>query len=232
MSRKALTKKTIFKNPAGALNDFSSGTGDSTIPVQFPTDINQIQSGIDTSTDFHVNALKQQFNDVARPNLFKVKLNPPTPLVDEWNNNFGLMFLVKSVSIPQMSIKEWTYERAGQKVYIPTNQVEFGDCTITFYNDSDFILRTLFNRWQRICCYNWHYNMGPIPLLTLAGSVEIFHYDSQLNETYAIRLTNAWPQTLSAIELSQESENVAEEFTVEFKYTMQEMFYSGDVNGS
>lgn len=232
MGKKALTRKTIFKNPAGALNDFSSGNVNSATPIPFPSDISNINSGIDSSSDFHVNALKEQFNDVARPNLFKVCLNPPPILKPEWDANQGILFLAKSVSIPQMTIKSWVYERAGQKIHIPTNEVEFGDCTITFTNDSDFLLRTLFNRWQRIAVYNWHYNMGPIPLLTLGGNVEIFHYDTQLNQTYAIRLTNAWPTTLSAIELSQESENVAEEFSVEFKYTMQEIFYAGDVNGS
>lgn len=191
----------------------------------FPSDINDVPSGINKETDFHVNHLLSTFVDVARPNRFKVKISPPRALAADWSiESNGLLALVKSASLPQITIKEWTYERAGQRLHIPTNDVEFGEFSITFTNDSKFILRTLFNRWQKLTCHNWQSNIGSIPILATDGVITVFQYDYNLNPVYAVKLTNCWPKTISAIELSQESENVAEEFTVEFKYTMQEIY--------
>lgn len=192
--------------------------------LNFPRDIRNVPNGIDTSTEFHVNYLKNQFRDLARPNLFKVRIEPPEPLRDEWASNNGLVALTKSASFPQISIKEWVYERAGQKLFIPTNEIEYGDCSLTFHNDSQFALRTMFMRWQRLAIYNWNHYTGSIPLLALDGSVTIYQYNNALEPIYAVKLNNCWPQTVSAIELSQDSENTGEEFTVEFKFTKQEIF--------
>lgn len=213
-------KVVSFTNIEKSFNDFDMNGN----LVSFPRNINVLNGGIDSSTEFHVDYLKKQFKDIARPNLFKIRLNPPKPLQDEWHNNIGLMSLAKSVNFPQISIKEWVYERAGQKLHIPTNEMDYGEVTITFINDSDFNLRTLFNRWQRLAVFNWQTNVGSIPLLALDGEVIIYQYDSELNPTYAIKLTNAWPQTISSIELNQDSENTTEEFSVEFKFTMHEIF--------
>jgi hypothetical protein len=192
--------------------------------LNFPKDIKEVPNGIDTTTEFHVNYLKNQFRDLARPNLFKVMITPPQPLQTEWNANKGLVTLTKSASFPQISVKEWVYERAGQKLYIPTNEIEYGECTLTFHNDSQFALRTMFMRWQRLAIYNWNHYTGSIPLLALDGSIVIYQYNNALEPIFAVKLNNCWPQTVSAIELSHETENTAEEFTVDFKFTKQEIF--------
>lgn len=214
-------KQYDFNLNSGKFNDVDS-TGNL---IMFPYDITQMPSPIDSTSDFHITSLKNKFKDVARPNLFKVHLVPPTTLLNDWDaSKSGLLALAKRANFPQISIKEWTYERAGQKLHIPTNEMDYGDCSVTFYNDSDFNLRTLFNRWQRLALFNWEKNIGSIPLLALSGRVTIYQYDSKLNPVYAINLINAWPQTITSIELNQESENTAQEFSVEFKFTMHEVY--------
>ena len=214
-------KQYPFDLNSGTFNDTDSNGN----LIMFPYDISEMPNNIDNQSDFHINSLKNKFKDVARPNLFKVKIIPPAPLMKDWDaSKSGLLALAKRTSLPQISIKEWVYERAGQKLHIPTNEVDYGECSITFINDSDFALRTLFNRWQRLTLFNWEKNLGAVPLLALSGEVTIFQYDSQLKPIYAINLTNAWPQTLSNIELNQDSENIAEEFTVDFKFTMQQIY--------
>jgi hypothetical protein len=194
---------------------------------QYPKDISSLKSGIDPSS-FHINYLKSQLiRDLARPNLFKVNIVPPDDIYKkaEWQNIDKLITaFAKKADFPQISIKEYLLERAGQKLFIPTNEVNYGDVSITFINDSDFNLRSMFNNWQRVAIYNWEENKGSIPLLAMQGHVSIHQFDSQLNEVYAIELTNAWPQTISAIELSQDTENAVEEFTVTFKFTMHNIY--------
>jgi hypothetical protein len=212
-----------FDPTKSPLNEF----GPSGSPAQYPYDVNASEIPFD-STQFHVNYLKNQFSDLARPNLFKIDLLPPESLINDMDMSVNSLLgvLAKSTKIPSMTAKDYVYQRAGQKLYIPTGEMEHGDASITFYNDSDFILRSLFNRWMRLGVHNWDYNIGAVPSLALAGQVTIYHFDYSLKPTYSVVLTNAWPKTVSEIELSQDDENKAEEFTVDFNYTSQLIYKS------
>lgn len=194
---------------------------------QYPINISENKNPLEDKA-FHVDYLKSQLiRDVARPNLFKVNIIPPEFLLKkvEWQNGSKMISaLAKSAVFPQISIREYVLERAGQKLHIPTNEMDYGDMSITFINDSDFILRSLFNNWQRIAIHNWQENIGSVPMLALSSHVSIHQYDSTLKEVYSIKLTNAWPQTISEIQLSQDSENQLEEFTVNFKFTMHNIY--------
>jgi hypothetical protein len=211
-----------FDKAAGVFKDTNSN-GDTII---FPYTMDYITTEVDAKTEFHITALKNKLiRDVARPNLFKVKIVPPRTMMSDWDSSKGFLTgLAKKSSIPQMKIGEYVFEHAGQRLHIPTNDVDYGEMSITFTNDSDYELRSMFNRWQRLAIFNWEKSIGSIPLLALDGNVTVFQYDSRLNPVYAVKLTNCWPQTISAIELSQDAENTAEEFTVDFKFTMQEIF--------
>jgi hypothetical protein len=193
--------------------------------TNFPYNISDEPNPFESAKDFHVDHLKSVLIDVARPNLFKIKIVPPDALSGDWDSSkSGLMALAKSAKIPSMTVKEWTYERAGQKLHIPNGEVEHGDVSITFINDSKFIIRSMFNRWMRLGLMNYEYNIGAVPTIALQGQVVIYQYDYNLNPVYMVKLINAWPSMLSEIDLSQDSENTAEEFTVEFKYSYQEIY--------
>lgn len=224
-SKSIVPTSSGFNNLSGTLAEINS---DGKL-TKYPYNIIDEPNPFNSETEFHVDHLKSLFSDVARPNLFKVKIVPPDSLSRDWDaSNSGLMALAKSTRFPSITIKEWTYERAGQKLHIPTGEVDHGEVSITFTNDSNFTLRTLFNRWMRLGLMNWEYNIGAIPTMALQGQVVIYQYDHNLNPVYMIKLINAWPNMLSEIELSQESENVAEEFTVDFKYSYQEIYRSFD----
>ena len=213
-----------FNVAKDSLVEYDNGT-----PVMFPYNLNDEPSPFDSTKEFHVDHLKNQFADVARPNMFKINIFPPSPLMNDWDNSkSGLMALAKSTKIPSITVKEYLYERAGQKLYIPNGEVEHGEASITFINDSNFTIRTMFNRWMRLGLMNYESNIGSIPALALQGQVVIYHYDYDLKPTYMVKLLNAWPSSLSAIELSQESENTPEEFTVDFKYSYQEIYKNFD----
>jgi hypothetical protein len=196
---------------------------------QYPVNISENRSGIPLEDKaFHVDYLKSQLiRDVARPNLFKVNIVPPDIIYkkNEWANGSRMISaLAKSAVFPQISVREYVLERAGQKLHIPTNEMDYGEVSITFINDADFTLRSIFNNWQRIAIHNWQANVGSVPLLALSSHVSIHQYDSALNEVYSVKLTNAWPQTISSIELSQDSENSIETFSVDFKFTQHSVF--------
>lgn len=196
---------------------------------QYPKDISENPNGIGRDDrSFHIDYLKSQLiKDVARPNMFKVQIKPPDLIYkkNEFANGSKMITaLAKRASFPQISIREYVLERAGQKLHIPTNEMDYGTVSITFINDSDFVLRSIFNNWQRLAIHNWQENKGSVPLLALDSTVSIHQYDTKQKEVYSIKLTNAWPQTISQIDLSQDSENQLEEFTVDFKFTMHNIY--------
>jgi hypothetical protein len=186
----------------------------------FPGDVNNFGGGpgvSSNSNEFHVDFLKQQFRDIARPNLFKVKITPPPILNADWNNKLAV--LAKSAVFPSIEIQNYEYERGGRILHIPSNKMNYGDMTITFYNDVDFNLRSLFNRWQRLAIYNWQKEVGSIPLMALDATVTVYQFDSSHRPVYGINIDNCWPKTISEIQLSQENTDQLEEFSVTFVFT-------------
>lgn len=188
----------------------------------FPKDISEAGGSGATESSFHIDALKSKFRDLARPNQFKVRINPPAILQAEWTEQVEIM--VKSAVFPSMEIDEYMLERSGLVLHIPSNKINFGELTITFWNDVDFNIMSLFNRWQRIAIFNSQDSIGSITSLALQGSVSIFQFDSYHNETYAVTASNCWPKSISEIALSHENESQAEEFSVTMPFTNLEFF--------
>jgi len=172
--------------------------------------------------EFHIDFLKTQFRDLARPNYFKIKINPPSILNSEWNNS--LTVLAKSCSFPSIEIQNYELERAGSVLHIPSNKMNYGDFTVTFWNDVDFKIRTLLNRWQRLAVFNWQKDIGSQPLLALEGTITVYQFDSNHKEMYAITLDNCWPKSLSEIQLSYDNVDQAEEFSGTFVFTNHEIY--------
>ena len=227
LSSNIVPTHSAFNSKSGLFNE-KDASGNLT---NFPYNIKDEPTNVNNKTEFHIDHLKNLFSDVARPNMFKVKIVPPTALQNDWDaSKSSLLALAKSTKFPSITIKEWVYERAGQKLHYPTGEVEHGDVSITFINDSKFMLRSMFNRWMRLGLMNWRYNIGSIPSIALQGQVLIYQYDYNLQPMYMTKLLNAWPSSLSEIELNQESENTAEEFTVDFKYSYQELYRNFDEN--
>jgi len=188
----------------------------------FPVNISKLGGSGVTSKSFHIDHLKTKFRDLARPNLFKVKINPPSMLSSEWGTEIEV--LLKSAAFPSVDIEEYAFEHAGSIIHVPTNKITYSDLTLTFWNDVDFKIRTLFNRWQRLAVFNWQQDIGCIPMLALEGLVTVYQYDSDHNEVYAVRVDNCWPKTISEIQLSHDNDSQAEDFSVTMHFTNHEVY--------
>jgi hypothetical protein len=95
---------------------------------------------------------------------------------------------------------------------------KFGDCSVTFYNDSDCSVRAYFHAWQTFFVHNYQEGITGLYGITKKGRVIIEQLDSDYNVTYACELEDAWPTTIGEIQLSHETENSRQEFTVNFSY--------------
>jgi hypothetical protein len=175
---------------------------------------------------FTLESLKNQFRDLARPNRFKVIIHPPAALKEDFDYEF-VTLMVKKVNMPSVTIQEYVYERAGKKLHIPTH-VEFADLSITFFNDTNHVMRNLIFKWQRLAVSNWGLNRNALPALALQGKIEVHQYDGSNMSTAAIEFTNCWPKTMQNIDFGHEMDNAVSDFTVDFVYTQQNMGMAED----
>ena len=83
----------------------------------------------------------------ARANQFRVTINPPTGIAT------GLLsrktsFLVKSSSLPAMTVGEIPVSFRGRQIFIAGDRT-FGETwSTTFINDTDFMIRNAMERWS------------------------------------------------------------------------------------
>ena len=152
----------------------------------------------------------------ARANQFRVTINPPTGIFT------GLIpeitsFLVRSASLPGMTLGEIAVPYRGRSIYIAGDRAEFEPWSTTFLNDTDFMIRNAMERWSN----------GINNLISAKGvtnpneyqvdlTVEQLDRDDTTLKTYIFR--NAWPTSISAIELTSDTADAIEEFEVTWRY--------------
>tara|TARA_B100000085_G_scaffold63349_1_gene56186 strand:+ start:2691 stop:3218 length:528 start_codon:yes stop_codon:yes gene_type:complete len=148
----------------------------------------------------------------ARANLFKATINFPSYAGGDVELS---SFMCKAAQLPASVIAPITIPFRGRQLQIAGDRT-FEPWTVTVINDTDFAVRNAMERWMN--GINQHNNN--------TGLVDPVEYQAdmiveQLNKAgesvkrYDFRGT--FPTNVSAIELSYDTENAIEEFTVELQ---------------
>ena len=190
-------------------------------------------------------------NGGARPNLFLVRLNFPTTLSQiadispvEASNILTerAEFLVKTAQLPASTIGTIDVPFRGRMMKVAGDRT-FEPWSVTVINDGEFGIRKAFETWSRginaltenvsqlgfgddnpgYCVDLEVFQLsrdGKTPnktpqAITAAGV-------DGMDVVRAYKFYDAWPSSLSAIDLSYESNDQIEEFTVEFQYNYYE----------
>ena len=132
-----------------------------------------------------------------------------------------LQFLCKAASLPASTIASIDIPFRGRQLKVAGDRT-FAEWTITIINDTDFSIRNAFEEWMNVI--NAHVaNVGPSGLNSYIQQAQVEQLSREgpsLNptslKTYLFEGT--WPSEVSVIELSYESENQLEEFTVNLQY--------------
>jgi hypothetical protein len=148
----------------------------------------------------------------ARPNLFKVTMGFPSYVTADTSL---ASYMCKAASLPASTIGPIMVPFRGRQLQIAGDRT-FEAWNITVINDTDFNVRNSFEEWMN--GINQHEeNTG----LTQPSSymadmiVEQLDKDGTVKKKYDIRGT--FPTSLGAIEVSYDTENTIEEFTVELQ---------------
>jgi len=130
-------------------------------------------------------------------------------------------FLVKSASLPGTALGTIEIPFRGRRIKVPGDRV-FGDWTITLINDNKFQLRNLFELWVN-SIQSMQTNIATNEFINFAGPVFTDWTVNQLDRAgkpiKAYTLVGCFPTDISPIDLSYESTDQIEEFSVTLAYS-------------
>jgi len=152
----------------------------------------------------------------ARANQFRVTISPPPGIA------IGLdvrrtSFLVKSSSLPALTLTEIAIPFRGRNIYIAGDRTAPETWSTIFLNDTDFMIRDAMERWSN----------GINDLADNTGAIAPSDYQADLNVEQLDRddtvlksyiFKSAWPTTVATIALDTAEAAAIEEFEVTWRY--------------
>jgi len=169
--------------------------------------------------------------DGARPNLFKVILQPP---IVESGIGEKIEFMAKAAQLPGSTIGMVPLHYFGRELKFPGNRT-FPDWTITIINDEDFAIRNAMESWMSNL--NSHEANLRGKTFTNSGAVvgggsanagnagagysrdaDVIQYKKEGGVAKTYSFAGMFPIDISPIELDWGTNDSIEEFTVTFAY--------------
>jgi len=163
----------------------------------------------------------------ARPNLFEVSIPSfPTMVGSSWTDE-TFNFLCKAAQLPASTVASVPVAFRGRELKVAGERT-FDPWTVTIINDEDFSMRTAFEQWMnKLSKLNDATGVtNPTSYMQNAFVKQLGRGkeknattntggESSVLRTY--QFYDIWPSNVSAIELSYDTTNTVEEFTVEFQ---------------
>lgn len=162
----------------------------------------------------NVTEFKGAFDGGARPNQFRVTFNGAFGTDDN-----QVSFLAKGASLPGSTVNAIDVPFRGRVIKVSGDRPAAEDWTVTFINNNDFAIFKTLNAWM-------HTNLNKHSENTMPDSnPEAYKTDlsvEQLSKTEetitTYKIIGAFPTVISPIELSYDTTDSVEEFTVTFSY--------------
>ena len=175
----------------------------------------------------------------ARPNLFEVELTTLPDAITGWDAE-KFRYMCKAAALPASNIANIDVPFRG-RIFKVAGDRTFDVWTVTVINDEDFMLRNAFEAWMdQISKLN--NNLGatePASYMTDATVYQLGRGSTKSSrdssgESNAVlkeyKFIDIFPTAISAIDLSYDTGDAIEEFTVDFQVQTFELL-SGGPNG-
>ena len=151
----------------------------------------------------------------ARPNLFEVELVFPDPIAIENDVKEKSRFLVKAAQLPASNITPIEVNFRGRILKIAGDRT-FDTWTVTVINDVDFSIRSAMEKWMDFINSMEDATGAQDPALYQPDAyVHQLDRDGSTLRTY--KFHDVFPTNITAVDLSYETVDSVEEFTVEFQ---------------
>jgi hypothetical protein len=184
----------------------------------------------------------------ARPNLFEVSIPSfPSAIVDAWGSgdqseNGTFKFLCKASNLPASNVTQFNVPFRGRNLKVAGDKT-FDPWQVTIINDEDFQLRTAFEQWSNVISKlddatgvtNPTSYMTDAYVQQLGRGAERFATTNNGGQSAVLRtykFMDIWPSSISAIELSYDTGDQLETFTVDFQVQYYTIGNSLESSGS
>ena len=150
----------------------------------------------------------------ARANLFEVVLTfpdaaqPPSDVLDRSR------FLVKGARLPASNISQIEVPFRGRVLKIAGDRT-FDSWTVTVINDTDFAVRSAFERWMNTI-NRLSDNTGLVNPADYQADAYVYQLDRDGSTLRSYRFYDTFPTQVGPIELSYDAQGI-QEFTVELQ---------------
>ena len=175
----------------------------------------------------------------ARPNLFEVELTT-LPAGIDWDST-SFSYMCKAASLPASNVANIDIPFRG-RIFKVAGDRTIDPWTVTVINDEQFKLRNAFEQWADLIA-KLENNMGATNPEAYMVSAKVYQLgrgaspDSMTNSGTAnsvlkeYEFFNIWPSTVAAIDLSYDSTDTIEDFTVDFQVQSFKFNGAGGPNG-
>ena len=150
-----------------------------------------------------------------RPNLFEVELAFPNSLSIDNDVIEKSRFLVKAAALPASNITPVEVNFRGRILKIAGERT-FDTWTITVINDLDFAIRSAFEKWMNLI-NKMDDNTGAVDPVEYQPDAFVHQLDRDGSVLRTYKFHDVFPTNISQIDLSYETTDTIEEFTVEMQ---------------
>jgi len=159
-----------------------------------------------------IERFKTEFHQIAKPSLFEVTLVFPS------GNEVAAQFLCKGASVPTRTIGKIDLSYMGRKVVVP-GDTSFSDWSVTVYNDRNFTIRRRLEEWAELINGAFTNLADTVEAHGLKRTMTVKHLDGKGFPIKTYYMIGCMPTSVgSAIDLSWERTDTAEEYSVDFAY--------------
>lgn len=164
-----------------------------------------------------ISDLKDKIATGARSNLFEVTLTDGFGIFNNDKETFS--YLCKGAQLPGSTVGLIDVPFQGGRRYKLAGDRTFPDWTTTVINTPDQKLRQLIEQLQvKYGEINYESTKTKTNSGSLLSTVIVKQYDLAGTARYQYTLENCWPSDISTIDLSYDSVDTLEEFTVTWTY--------------
>ena len=166
----------------------------------------------------------ENLGNVIKKDRFSVEITPPSSMASQIPAS-TINFLAKTISFPAKSFGSTTYRSGGRFGLEVPYETTFEPVSLTMLNTGNHAPRKFWDSWfEHIQGINAtpgnNYNMQYYKKFIGTIKISTYSEDQPIKATpkYQITLHDAWPKTMSAIELGWENSDLAD-FDIDIAYS-------------
>ena len=162
----------------------------------------------------------------ARANLFEVVLTFPDVAQPDSAVLEKARFLVKGANLPASNVAQIEVPFRGRVLKIAGDRT-FDSWTVTVINDTDFAIRSAFERWSNTI-NRLSDNTGLTNPADYQSDAYVYQLDRDGSTLRSYRFYDTFPTNVAAIDLDYGSNDAISEFTVELQVQYWKPIYKGE----